>query len=152
MFWFFNASVVVGIFGLIGWFNYLRNQRFKAAIQAKTERFNKIIDKFGDEKQLMEFLQSDRGLAALNTLTTSGKGSKVPILVTVSAGFLMLFMGFGAMIIAWKVEDDLIFPAIFLPAMAIGLFAAAAFSYFLGRKWGLFDQDYLEAPNSQNRD
>lgn len=45
MFWFFNASVVVGIFGLIGWFNYLRNQRFKAAIQAKTERFNKIIDK-----------------------------------------------------------------------------------------------------------
>ena len=149
MFWFFNASVIVGTLGLIGWFNHLRNQRFKAAIQAKTERFNKIIDKFGDEKQLMEFLQSDRGLLALNTLTTSGKGTKVPILVTASAGFLMLFMGFGAMIVAWKVEDDLIFPAIFLPSIAIGLFAASAFSYFLGRKWGLFDQKYLEAASSE---
>jgi len=111
----------------------------------------KIIDKFDDEKQLMEFLQSDRGLAALNTLTTSGKGTKVPILVTASIGFLALFMGFGAMLITWKVEDDLIFPAVFLPSIAIGLFAASAFSYFLGRKWGLFDQKYLEAPNSEKQ-
>ncbi len=151
MFWFFISSIIVGTLGLIGWFNHLRNQRFKVAVQAKTERFNKIIDKFDDEKQLMEFLQSDRGLAALNTLTTSGKGTKVPILVTASIGFLALFMGFGAMLITWKVEDDLIFPAVFLPSIAIGLFAASAFSYFLGRKWGLFDQKYLEAPNSEKQ-
>ncbi len=151
MFWFFIASVTVGTLGLIGWFNHLRNQRFRAAVQAKTERFNKIIDKFDDEKQLMEFLQSDRGLAVLNTLTTSGTGTKVPILVTASTGFLALFMGFGAMIITWKVEDDLIFPAVFLPSIAIGLFAASCFSYFLGRKWGLFDQNSLEAPNGGNR-
>jgi len=151
MFWFFIASVIVGTLGLIGWFNHLRNQRFKAAIQAKTERFNKIIDKFDDEKQLMEFLQSDRGLTALNTLTTSGQGTKVPILVTASIGFLALFMGFGAMLITWKVEDDLIFPAVFLPSIAIGLFAASAFSYFLGRKWGLFDQKYLETTNTEKQ-
>ena len=151
MFWFFIASVIVGTLGLIGWFNHLRNQRFKAAVQAKTERFNKIIDKFDDEKQLMEFLQSDRGLAALNTLTTSGKGTKVPILVTASIGFLALFMGFGAMLITWKVEDELIFPAVFLPSIAIGLFAASAFSYFLGRKWGLFDQKYLETTNTEKQ-
>ena len=149
MFWVFVASAVVGLFGLIGWFNHLRNQRFKAAVHAKTERFNKVIDKFGDEKQLMEFLQSDRGLTALNTLTTSGKGTKVPILMTASIGFLMLFMGFGAMIITWKVEEDLIYAAVFLPAIAIGLFATAAFSYFIGRKWGLFDQKYLESPNGE---
>ncbi len=151
MFWFFIASVVVGTLGLIGWFNHLRNQRFKTAVQAKTERFNKIIDKFDDEKQLMQFLQSDRGLTALNTLTTSGQGTKVPILVTASIGFLALFMGFGAMLITWKVEDELIFPAVFLPSIAIGLFAASAFSYFLGRKWGLFDQKYIETTNTEKQ-
>lgn len=80
-------SVILGSFALIGWFNHLRNQRFQAAVQAKTDRFNKVIDRFSNDQDLLTFLQSERGLTILNTLTSSGKTTKVPILI---AGCLFL--------------------------------------------------------------
>lgn len=135
------AAIVLGSFGLIGWFSHLRNQRYQASVEARTTRFNKIVDRFSDETELLDFLKSDRGLALINTLIASGKGTKVPILVTASAGIVAIFVGLGALYLMLTVEDDMIFPAVFMPSVGLGLITAAAFSYFLGRKWGLFDEE-----------
>lgn len=79
------VALILGSFGLIGWSNHLRNQRHHVAVQAKTDRFNKIIGRFSADEELLKFLQSEKGQAMLNKLVATGKGTKVPILVTASA-------------------------------------------------------------------
>lgn len=138
------VALILGSFGLIGWTNYLRNQRYHIAVQAKTGRFNKIIDRFSADDELLKFLQSEKGQATLNKIVSSGKGTKVPILVTASAGIVSLFIGFGATFITIGYENDLIFGAVFMSALGLGLLTASAFSYFLARKWGLFDESHLD--------
>ncbi len=138
------VALILGSFGLIGWSNHLRNQRYHVAVQAKTDRFNKIIDRFSADEELLKFLQSEKGQATLNKIVSAGKGTKVPILVTASAGIVSLFIGLGATIIAIGYENDLIFAAVFMSALGLGLLAASAFSYFLARKWGLFNENHLD--------
>ena len=149
MFWFFVAAFCLGIFGLIGWFNHLRNQKFKAAVQAKTDRFNKLLDSFSTENDLLEFLNSDKGPVILSTLTSTVKGTKVPILVAASVGIVALFMGLGATVIALTIEKDMVFGAVMMSAMGLGLLTASGISYRLARKWGLFDDDTDD--NKQSR-
>ena len=141
MFWFFVASFCLGVFGLIGWFSHIRNQKFKAAVQAKTDRFNSLLNRFGTEKDLLEFLKSDKGPVILNTLTSSGKGTKAPILITTSAGIISLFVGLGAAVVALTFEDDFIFPAVMMSATGLGLLTASGISNHLATKWGLFDDE-----------
>lgn len=138
------TALILGSFGLIGWTNHLRNQRYHVAVQAKTVRFNKIIDRFSADEELLKFLQSEKGQATLNKIVATGKGTKVPILVTASTGIVALFIGFGATIITIGYDNDLIFAAVFMSALGLGLLAASAFSYFLARKWGLFDESNLD--------
>lgn len=134
------VALILGSFGLIGWTNHLRNQRYHVAVQAKTDRFNKIIDRFSADDELLKFLQSEKGQATLNKIVAAGNGTKIPILVTASTGIVSLFIGFGATIITVGYENDLIFAAVFMSAIGLGLLTAAAFSYFLARKWGLFEE------------
>ena len=138
------VALIVGSFGLIGWTNHLRNQRYHVAVKAKTERFNKIIDRFSTDDELLKFLQSEKGQSMLSKIVSAGKGTKIPILVTASSGIVSLFIGFGATIITIGYESDLIFGAVFMSAIGLGLLAAAAFSYFLARKWGLFEENDLD--------
>ncbi|NUO81993.1 hypothetical protein HUU05_18115 [candidate division KSB1 bacterium] len=138
------VALILGSFGLIGWSNHLRNQRHHVAVQAKTDRFNKIIDRFSADEELLKFLQSEKGQATLNKLVATGKGTKVPILVTASAGIVSIFIGLGAALIALTYENDLIFGAVFMSALGLGLLTAATFSYFMARKWGLFHESRLD--------
>lgn len=68
------TALILGSFGLIGWTNHLRNQRYHVAVQAKTVRFNKIIDRFSADEELLKFLQSEKGQATLNKIVAAGKG------------------------------------------------------------------------------
>ena len=137
------VSVIIGIFGLIGWLSHLRFQRYQVNVKSRNERFNKVMDRFGDEKDLLQFLQSERGLQIVAALASSPASTKVPILVMISSGVVALAIGMGATALAAFVENDLIFGAIFMSATGLGLLAAAAISLLLSRKWGIFEENNL---------
>jgi hypothetical protein len=137
------VSIILGTMALIGWLSHLRFKRYQFNIKYRNERFNRVIDRFGEEKDFREFLQSEKGLQIMSALTLSPASTKVPILVMISSGVIALAIGLGAMALTFLKDDDLIFPTAFMSALGLGLLIAAAISYRLSRQWGIFEENNL---------
>lgn len=134
------AAIVLGMIALIGWLNHLRYQRFQLNAKFRNERFNHVIDRFGNEKDFLEFLQSEKGMQIMSVLTFPPTSTKVPVLVMISSGVVAMAMGAGAFVLAYLKDSDLLFPGVFLSAAGLGLLVAAAISHHLSRKWGVFEE------------
>ncbi len=131
--------VTIAFLFLASWLYKINNRKHEIAIEAKTQRFNKIIDKFDTPQELIDFLKSEQGLKALDTLTTSQSMVKIPLLVSISAGIIITCFGLGAFVLMAVVDPDLIFPAIAASSVGIGFIIASSFSYYLSKKWGLLE-------------
>ena len=131
--------VTIAFFFLASWLYKINNRKHEIAIEAKTQRFNKIIDKFDTPQELMDFLKSEQGLKALDTLTTSQSMVKIPLLVSISAGIIITCSGMGSFVLMAIMDQDLIFPATGASSIGIGFLIASSISYYLSKKWGLLE-------------
>ena len=131
--------VTIAFFFLASWLYKINNRKHEIAIEAKTQRFNKIIDKFDTPQELIDFLKSEQGLKALDTLTTSQSMVKIPLLVSISAGIIITCFGMGSFVLMALEDQDFIFPAIATSSIGIGFIIASSISYYLSKKWGLLE-------------
>jgi hypothetical protein len=133
----------VGAFALIGWLSHIQYQRYKFNAENGNARLKVILERFENQRDCLEFLQSKRGLQVLNSLTTSTAGMKGPIMVMTACGIVSFSIGIGALILTLVKDGDLIFATAFLSMLGIGLLIAARVSLSLARKWGVFEENQL---------
>jgi|GEM_PF-3157650 len=133
------STSILGISILIGWLSYTRYLRYRLRIDTLNERLNIILDKLGDQQELLDFLESTHGQLFLNNLTASGTSTKIPILIMLSSGIVSLFVGIGAWGLTIYIEDDFIFGAVFMSTLGLGFLFAAGITYLLSRVWNILD-------------
>jgi hypothetical protein len=138
---FVSVLVPIGAFAmvvLIVWLVHLAN-RHKLREQAELQRH--FLNKFSTGQELAQFLETPQGQHFLAGMAI-GNGSGRPkerIIGSVKTGIVLLALGVGFFALM-SLEYDLIYPAIILSALGIGLLISAVVSYWLSKKWNIFEE------------
>ncbi len=115
-------------------------------IRLKSDFHHKLMDKFGNVKDLNEFLQTKTGTGFMQSLTINGQGLKEKLMSTVSTGIIVGFLGIGVIVFGSMTgtsENTIYFFAsgIALFVLGIGFLVSALVSYRLSRKWGILKEE-----------
>jgi hypothetical protein len=122
---------------LIVWMVHLA-KRNRLREQAELQRH--FLDKFGSGQELTQFLETPQGQNFLKDLQMgNGGGSKDRIIRSVKSGILLIALGCGFLALL-RVEGDLIYAAVILLALGVGFLISAAVSYWLSKKWNIFEE------------
>jgi hypothetical protein len=122
---------------LIVWLVHLSNKN-KIREQAELQRH--FLNKFGTGQELTQFLETPQGQRFLKEMTIKddARGPKERIIGSVKGGIVLLALGV-AFFALLRIEHDLIYPAVILLALGIGLLISAAVSCWLSKKWNIFE-------------
>jgi hypothetical protein len=97
---FHEAVMFIGLFALIGWILWLIYKRYQVRTQVnarKLETFGKLVDKFGDSKEFVEFVQSNEGRSLLRDSGVNGVNPKQVALRMFIVAALLFAVGYGFM-------------------------------------------------------
>jgi|CXWL01.1.fsa_nt_gi hypothetical protein len=93
-----EAVMMVGVLALIGWIMFLLYKRYQVRTQEnarKLEVFGKLVDKFGDSKDFVSFVQSNEGRSLLKDSGVNGVNPKQVALRMFVVGALLFAVGYG---------------------------------------------------------
>ncbi|MBI5868834.1 MAG: hypothetical protein HZB43_11210 [candidate division Zixibacteria bacterium] len=96
-----EGAMFMAIIALIAWMIYLLFRRYQVRTQESARRldlFSKLVDKFGDSKEFVTFVQSDEGRKLLKESGVNGTSSRQTALRMFVVGALMLAVGFGFLV------------------------------------------------------
>ena len=113
-------------------------------VRIKSEFHHKLVDKFGDVKELNNFLETKGGSDFLKSLSINGLAPKEKLLAAVSRGIIVCFMGIAVLMLGWVFGINFkyfIASGIAIVALGIGFLVSAFVSYQLSRKWGIIKDD-----------
>ncbi|MFN0156820.1 MAG: hypothetical protein ACKVRP_01960 [Bacteroidota bacterium] len=142
-------SVAIGMLLLGGVFWYLlqrQNMLAKARFH-RAESINRLIDKFGTAKEVIEFLETEQGEKFLADPAPPGENPRYRALRFIQVGVVFLFVGFGFMMNAslYKNHADVYgsealewkFWGTLLCVFGAGLLVVAYLTNAYIKKWGL---------------
>ncbi|MEN8154185.1 MAG: hypothetical protein ABFR75_09180 [Acidobacteriota bacterium] len=110
----------------------------------KSELNNKLVDKFGDVKELNEFLQSDSGNKFLRSMSIEYVKPKERIMSSISKGLIFGFLGLSFLPVGMIFSADSKYyfaVGIVLFALGLSFLVSSAVSYKLSIKWGIIKDD-----------
>jgi drug/metabolite transporter (DMT)-like permease len=113
-------------------------------VRIKSEFHHKLVDKFGDVKELNTFLETKGGSDFLKSLSINGLAPKEKLLAAVSRGVIVSFLGVAVLILGWVFGENLkyfIAAGITILVLGIGFLVSAAVSYQLSKKWGIIKDE-----------
>lgn len=93
-----ESVMVISFVALIGWLCYLLYKRYQVRTQASARRlemFGKLVDKFGDSKEFVDFVQSQEGRNLLKDSGVNGINTKQTALRLFIVGVLLFAVGWG---------------------------------------------------------
>ena len=138
--------VPIAVFAMVVLIVWIVSQARRHSIQQRAELRRHLLDKFNSGQELTQFLATPQGQSFLKELEIGSRlgSAKQQILRTVRWGILLFLLGIGFWIIFHygyaRHEDDLIIPAVVLVVLGAGFLIAAAVSYWLSKKWGIFEE------------
>lgn len=97
---FHEAITFIGLFALVGFVLWLLYKRYQVRTQVnarKLETFGKLVDKFGDSKEFVEFVQSNEGKSLLRDSGVNGINPKQVALRMFIVAALLFAVGYGFM-------------------------------------------------------
>ena len=123
---------------LIVWLVNLSNKH-KRSEQGELQRH--FLNKFSSGQELTQFLETPQGQRFLKEMTIKddARGPKERIIGSVKGGIVLLALGVGFFALL-RIEHDLLYPAVILSALGIGLLISAAISCWLSKKWNIFEE------------
>ena len=123
---------------LIAWMVHL-GKRHQMREQAELQRH--FLNKFSSAQELTQFLDTPQGQSFLKDMRIGGDaaGTKDRIIRSIKSGILLLALGAGFLALL-RIERDLIYPAAILLALGTGFLICAAVSYWLSKKWNIFEE------------
>jgi len=93
-----EAIMMIGVLALIGWILYLLYKRYQVRTQVnarKLEMFGKLVDKFGDSKDFVDFVKSAEGKTLLMDSGVNGVNPKQVALRMFIVAALLFAVGYG---------------------------------------------------------
>ncbi|MDP9362239.1 MAG: hypothetical protein M3P29_12415 [Acidobacteriota bacterium] len=133
----------IGFFAMVAFIVWAgtnaKNRR--AALQAEVQ--TRLIDKFSNAPEFVEFLNSDTGKQFLTGV------DKMPQLMArdrivggVSRGVIMMLLG-AAFLVIWRADDNVgfMYPGFILVGLGIGFFISTLISLKLSQRFGLIGND-----------
>ena len=130
------------------WLLFRRYQVSTQVRMQKLESFNKLIEKFGNAKEFVDFAQTEQGKKMLGDQASPPSNPLTKVLRFIQAGVLFLMIGFADWINATRlrpatepnyvhqmIESDY-WGTIFI-FIGLGLILAAGISYIFVRQWHL---------------
>lgn len=109
-------------------------------VRLKSDLHHKLVDKFGDVKELNNFLQTETGSNFLKSLTINGLAPKEKLLSSISRGIIIGFLGIAVLLLGWAFAEDAKYfyaAGITIFTLGIGFLVSSAVSYHFCRKWGI---------------
>jgi len=113
-------------------------------VRIKSEFHHKLVDKFGDVKELNNFLETKGGSEFLKSLSINGLAPKEKLLSAVSRGIIVGFLGIAVLLLGWTFMENsryFIAAGITILVLGIGFLVSAAVSYQLSKKWGIIKDE-----------
>lgn len=135
--------VSLGSFAMIAFIVWLgvHAKNRKATLQAEVQ--TRLIDKFSNAPEFVDFLNSDIGKQFLSGIDKMPKlMARDRIVGGVSRGIIMLLLGIAFLII-WRAADNegFLYPGFILAGLGIGFFISTLVSLKLSQKFGLIGDD-----------
>ena len=125
---------------LIVWIAYLGRRH---SIQQRVELRRHLLDKFNSGQDLTQFLATPQGQNFLKELEMyKGGSSKERILRSIKAGIILVVLGLGLLAL-WHLRSNFVLPGVILLVLGIGFLVAAGVSYWLSKKWGIFEESAI---------
>jgi hypothetical protein len=149
----FSVMVVMVFVGsMLAWLvrTVLQHRRWQRLSRVQTEVHNKLLDRFAGTGELLSYVQTSAGRRFLEAtpieVDAPGRALSAPvnrILWSVQAGVILVALGFGMIFVSTRVVQD-VSEGMWLIGMltlslGAGFAGAAAVSYVLSRRFGLFD-------------
>ena len=113
-------------------------------IRVKSEFHHKLVDKFGDVKELNQFLQTKSGIDFMQSLSINGLRPKEKLMSAVSSGVIIGFLGIAVLLSSWVFEEEMKYilaAGVSIIALGLGFLVSAFVSHRLGKKWGVFQDE-----------
>jgi len=133
--------VPLGAFAMVVLIVWLANQSSRHKVSQRSELQKHFMSKFSTSQELTQFLETPQGQRFLKELAIIGSpgGPKERIIASVRGGIVLLALGAGFFALM-RIERDIIFPAVILSVLGVGLLISAAVSYWLSKKWDIFEE------------
>jgi hypothetical protein len=142
-----GMMVPLGTFAMVVLIVWMVHQKGRHKIHEQAELQRHFLGKFGSGQELTQFLETPQGERFLKEMTIkdNAPGPKARIMWSIMGGIVLLALGAGFVVIYrfdadLRHEADLIVPTVILCALGIGLLISAAVSYWLSKKWDIFDE------------
>lgn len=93
-----EAAMMFCLVALVAWSFFLLYKRYQVRTQESARRlemFNKLVDKFGDSKEFVDFVQSNEGKNLLKDSGVNGINTKQIALRMFIVGVLLFAVGYG---------------------------------------------------------
>jgi hypothetical protein len=146
-----DAVAIPSVLAFVGWMFYLLYRRYQASSQVRLQKidsFNKLIEKFGNGKEFLEFAQTEQGKKLLGDPILPPPNPLSKVLRLLQAGIVFLAVGIASWINAARlstITDPLyVNPRIqandygtLAAFLGMGLIVAAGISYIFVRRWHL---------------
>jgi hypothetical protein len=149
----FSVMVIMVFVGsMLAWLvrTVLQHRRWQRLSRVQTEVHNKLLDRFAGTGELLSYVQTPAGRRFLEAtpieVDTPGRTLAAPInriLWSVQAGVILASLGLGMLFVSGRVvpevSEGMWLIGMLTLALGVGFAGAAAVSYVLSRRFGLFD-------------
>jgi len=130
----------------------LENRRWSRILKIQTEVHGKLLDKFGNNQELLTYMNTDAGKRFLESapipasfgLGPQARMSLVRVLTPLQIGVVMTLVGIGFLAMRYKIDTGaekpfLVFGTLGL-MLGLGFIISAGISFFLARHLGLLPE------------
>ncbi len=130
--------LILVLFAFISWLYYLKSQHRKYFYQSKDEFIRDILNRYPTAEGLEKMVQSDEWTKLMDVYGKPPSfDNRLSVFIVAGLGILALCVSAGATIITVYVDTELIYAAVMVGAIGIGLlFNAILLRYYL-KKWNL---------------
>lgn len=148
-----SIFVMVSLFvSLFAWLirTLVDHRRWSRMQRIQSEVHNKILDRFASNEDLLAYVKTPAGRRFLESAPIPTEGPRAisapigRVLWSVQIGIVLAAAGAGLQIVSWSADKDVSGPlsgvSVLAVAIGIGFVGAAAVSYILSRKLGLWQQ------------
>jgi hypothetical protein len=140
-----SVCAVLALFGLGMYLQFRRSQGITQLHSQRIESFNRLIEKFGDAKDFVEFALSPQGKKLLEDSISARPKPLNRVLRMLQAAIVLIMAGVGLTINGMRLSAaadhsngmQSLGMGTFALSLGVGLLMVAGVSYFLIRKWRL---------------
>ena len=138
-------TVMFSVIPVIIW-TIITNNRRKKIAELQTSMQTKLLEKFGNSQELLDYLRSEAGQKFMESGAMERARPAGRILGSIQAGLILTFVGIAILAVRAGVPslgtdglNGLLIMGSLAIAIGLGFLSSAVISFWLSKAWGLMD-------------